>query len=489
MLLPPKLQAARLRLLTEHPYLASALYSLVPVERPGLGTLAVDKWWRLYYDPDAVATWDVIHLAGVLYHEITHLLRAHHERFEHADRETANVSADIEINDDIRAEGVQLPDGALYPETFGFPDGLLAEEYYSLFQQQQGQQSTAQQQQQGQQGSNGAAARGDGGQGDKRQQGKDAADQGAAASDGQGGQQQGQDVAQGGGSDGQQQDAAAAGGGQGGQQQEAAAQAGGEQSQDGSGAGKPAPGCGRCGSCAHGHREAWELGAPEESGVPGISATEAEIIRRQVAQEIVRIAQQARERGTVPAHWRRWAEEKLRPKVDWRRQLRAAVRAALATVSGAADYSYRKLPRRRLPGIVTPGLVQPVPEVAVVVDTSGSMSDDLLARALAEVQGVLRATGVHGATVLTVDAAIHTVQRVFDARQVRPVGGGGTNMRVGIDAALKLRPRPHVVVVLTDGYTPWGDVPVRGVKVVAGIVGGGNTNVPDWVTVVHVRET
>jgi predicted metal-dependent peptidase len=202
----------------------------------------------------------------------------------------------------------------------------------------------------------------------------------------------------------------------------------------------------------------------------------------------VRIAQQARERGTVPAHWRRWAEEKLRPKVDWRRQLRAAVRAALATVSGAADYSYRKLPRRRLPNIVTPGLVQPVPEVAIVVDTSGSMDDRLLAQALAEVHGVLRATGTHGATVLTVDAAVHTVQRVFDARQVRPVGGGGTDMRVGIDAALKLRPRPHVIVVLTDGYTPWGDVPVRGVKVIAGIVGGGDTNVPDWVQVVQVLE-
>jgi predicted metal-dependent peptidase len=483
MLLPEKLQAARHRLLHQRPYLASALYSLVPVERRGLGTLAVDRWWRLYFDPEAVATWDVKELAGVLYHEVTHLLRAHHERFEHADKETANVAADIEINDDIRAERVQLPEGALYPETFGFPEGLLAEEYYSRLLQQQGQQ-TAAQQQQGQQGSS-AAAQGSG-RGNGQQKQNTAAQ--AGGSDRQ--QQGGNTAAQAGSSDGQQgqQQDAAAGGGQGEQQRDAAAQAGGGQPQGGSGADKPAPTCGRCGSCAHGHREAWEHGSPEESGVPGVSATEAEIIRRQVAQEIVRIAESSKERGTVPAHWRRWAEEKLRPKVDWRRQLRAAVRAALATVAGAADYSYRKLPRRRLPGIITPGLVQPVPEVAVVVDTSGSMDDGLLARALAEVQGVLRAVGVHGATVLTVDAAVHTVQRVFDARQVRPVGGGGTDMRVGIDAALKLRPRPHVVVVLTDGYTPWGDVPVRGARVVAGIIGNPNADVPEWVSVVHVRE-
>jgi predicted metal-dependent peptidase len=419
LLLPDKLQAARLRLATERPYMGAALYNLVPVERLGLGTLAVDKWWRLYYDPEAVATWDVIHLAGVLYHEIAHLLRAHHERFEHAEKTTANVSTDIEINDDIRNEGVQLPEGALYPEAFNLPAGLLAEEYYAKLT--QGQQS-----QQGQQGGNSAEGSADG------QQGQNA----AAKADGNG---------------------------------------------------KPAPTCGRCGSCAHGHQEPWELGSPESSGVPGVSEAEAEVIRRQVAHEIVRIAAQSKERGSVPAHWRRWAEEKLRPKVDWRRQLRSAVRAALATVAGAADYSYRKLPRRRLPNIVTPGLVQPVPEVAVVVDTSGSMSDDLLARALAEVQGVLRATGVHGATVLTVDAAVHTVQRVFDARQVKLVGGGGTDMRVGIDAALKLRPRPHVIIVLTDGDTPWPSSPPRDVKVIAGIIDNPNADAPSWITTVPIR--
>jgi predicted metal-dependent peptidase len=94
-----------------------------------------------------------------------------------------------------------------------------------------------------------------------------------------------------------------------------------------------------------------------------------------------------------------------------------------------------------------------VPNVAVILDTSGSMDDKNVSQALAELKGVLKAIGATSVTVLVVDAAVHTVQRVFDPRQVKLVGGGGTDMRVGIDAALKLRPRPHVIIVLTDGLT------------------------------------
>ena len=48
-----------------------------------------------------------------------------------------------------------------------------------------------------------------------------------------------------------------------------------------------------------------------------------------------------------------------------------------------------------------------------------------------------------------------TVQSVTNARQLNLVGGGGTDMGAGLAAAARLRPRPSVVVVLTDGMTPW----------------------------------
>ena len=63
-------------------------------------------------------------------------------------------------------------------------------------------------------------------------------------------------------------------------------------------------------------------------------------------------------------------------------------------------------------------------------------------------------------------------------------------MRVGIAAAVALRPRPQVVMVLTDGYTPWPSAAHPGVSVVVGLVGPeglrGPVRVPAWARAVRV---
>ena len=222
-------------------------------------------------------------------------------------------------------------------------------------------------------------------------------------------------------------------------------------------------------------------------GPPGLPAWQADLLRRQVAQDVIAHSKLA---GTVPGGLLRWAEEILSPKINWRKVLAAELRRAVAEVSGAVDYSYRRPSRRAAVtgNVVLPALRRPVPEVAVVCDTSGSMTEDLLAAALAEVEGLMRALGMaRQVRVLACDTAVGPAQRVSSARQVQLVGGGGTNMGTGIAAAAALRPRPAVTVVLTDGYTPWPSQAPKGTRVVIGLLGPGAPDAPSWARAVRVE--
>ncbi len=229
-------------------------------------------------------------------------------------------------------------------------------------------------------------------------------------------------------------------------------------------------------------------GVPRPGDGPGgLPDWQADLLRRQVAQEVITHGKLA---GDVPAGMLRWAEEILSPRVNWRKVLAAELRRAVFEVSGAVDYSYRRPSRRSAVAgsVVLPALRRPVPEVAVVCDTSGSMTAGLLAMVLAEVEGLLQALGLaRQVRVLACDTAVAPAQRVSSARQVQLVGGGGTNMGAGLLAAAALRPRPAVTVVLTDGYTPWPAAPPKGIRVVVGLLGTRAPDAPPWARAVRVE--
>jgi predicted metal-dependent peptidase len=149
----------------------------------------------------------------------------------------------------------------------------------------------------------------------------------------------------------------------------------------------------------------------------------------------------------------------LSPKVDWRRLLAAELRRAVREVTGAVDYSYRKPSRRSAVtgDVVLPALRRPVPEVAVVCDTSGSMTEDLLAMALAEVEGLLKGLGLtRQLRVLACDTAVGAAQRVSSARQVTLTGGGGTDMGAGIAASARRLRGAHRRIHTVAGWGTQG---------------------------------
>ncbi|MGW7608769.1 vWA domain-containing protein [Streptomyces sp. NPDC054766] len=383
-----KLLAARYRAAGDRPYLAAALYALTVVPSTEVPTMGVDRHWRCYVSPAFVEATAVPELAGVWVHEAAHLLRDHHGRADRLpaaaqrDWHRVNVAQDCEINDDLLADGLRLPEGRMEPRRFGLPEGRLFEEYVDLL--------------------------------------------------------------------------------------------------------PPQVRTPDCGSGAHGRPAPWDL--PGSAGTARIGEVEAQALRRQTA-EAMRAHQ--RSRGSLPGGWQRWAQEILEPTVDWRQALSGAVREAAAWAGGAVDYTYRR-PSRRTPamrGVVLPSLRRPLPRVAVVIDTSGSMGDGELAAALAEVTGVLREVGVRGnrVTVLACDADVQAVSRVTATEQITLGGGGGTDMRVGIEAALAGPDRPNIVVVLTDGITPWPDEnpPCR---VIAALIGSAAPQPPGWVEAVRIPD-
>ena len=135
-----------------------------------------------------------------------------------------------------------------------------------------------------------------------------------------------------------------------------------------------------------------------------------------------------------------------------------------------------------------PGSHQPTADIAVIIDTSASMQSRELQQAVAETEAVLRQTGgQHPITVHSHDTETHTTQRVLNASRIELAGGGGTNMASAIETAAATRPQPAVIIVLTDGYTPWPRTrPPRNHATVIAVLTRPETakHVPGWITTI-----
>lgn len=401
-----RLRLARMAAVEAMPYFARALFALVPVAAPGLGTFAVDRHWRLYVDPDMLGGpdgWPIPLAGGVLLHEVGHLLREHGPRADvmdaPVDRMAWNLAADAEINDDLLAAGLALPEGLVTPEGIGCDPGHAAEVYYRHLVPP-------------------GSPRGAGGDG---------------------------------GGDG-----------------------------DGEGGG--------CGSGSGDRSVPGELPAAADLGSgPGLSSAAADLVKIAVARAVQHeLTHGGAGRGTVPAGIARWADRQLSPAVvPWPKVLRAAVRRAVEDQAGQVHHSWRR-PNRRAPrGLLLPTLRAPRIAVDLIIDTSGSMGAGDLAAALAETRGVLRRTAAT-VRVLCCDAEATAARPVRSIGDVTLVGGGGTDMRVGIDAALSARPRADVIVVFTDGGTPWPDRRLPVPLIVALIGTHAADTAPAWAKTVRV---
>jgi len=369
------LQAARVRASYQRAYFAPALFSLIPVKTDMIGSMAVDSQWRLYYNDAWVAAHTVEENAAVLIHEVSHLLREHAARKQAAavrDETLWNTATDCEINDDLIAEGLPLPDDPPQPVKYGLKNGENAETYYRHLLK-------------------------------PAQSGEEAKGVGGASF-------------------------------------------------------SPAS-CPDCGSGAHGERRPWELPADDGSpgGVPGVDSVKADLVRRDVAH---RILDRSGDAGDASIGWRLWARAVLTPKVDYLATIRHAVRKALRdSTLGRYDRTYRRPHRRQAAygEFLMASFHQPRPRPGFLIDTSSSMQDTQLARAVAELGGLTRQLGYRTEVIVACcDTVVHDVKKVFTAAQLELYGGGGTDIGAGLRWFTERRSPPiDLLVIVSDCQTPW----------------------------------
>ena len=163
-------------------------------------------------------------------------------------------------------------------------------------------------------------------------------------------------------------------------------------------------------------------------------------------------------RGTLPIFAQRMLKELKKPQTDWRTILNEFIQEEVA------DYSFTP-PDRRFDGpFFLPDFndkEDTVEDILFMIDTSGSMSDDMITAAYSEVKGAIdQFDGKLKGWLGFFDAAI--IEPVpFESEDefeiIKPAGGGGTDFQIIFEYVIKhMQDKlPASIIILTDGYAPF----------------------------------
>lgn len=194
----------------------------------------------------------------------------------------------------------------------------------------------------------------------------------------------------------------------------------------------------------------------------GQPLTEGEVkeLEAQAKIDMVQAMQAAKMQGKLPANLQRMVESLIEVRTPWYDILERYM------VSFRKDeYSWSKPNRRHiadhvyLPG---QGYVPEMGPVVVGVDTSGSIGQKELAHFGGHINRIIEQCRPSAIHVVYCDAAVaHVDQFTCEDLPIKlnPHGGGGTDMTRIFDWVEKEGLAPDTVVVLTDGYTPFGQAP------------------------------
>lgn len=412
----------------------------------------------------------------------------------------ANVGADVEINQDLRTQGIALPVGVCYPDTPGIelPAGRTAEHYMGELLARWAEEDKQQEQQRAQRDPDGEYN--DPGEEQEDPDAydddvRDPYDDDGGDDDGDAGDGDAQG-GNGGGEDGTTPQMDKAGPGAGGGNPPVGDE--GKGSPDSPA--PPRPDIPGCGSGAGGE-------AVDEDDEPdGNQKARFNREQQKQAEDIVAEVEEGGGYSDVGKGLYEIAKGVLgKSEHDWRKTMGSVIRAAMERAQDDKEELTFRRPSRRgiaIPKMRLPSGYRPVPYLWVVVDVSGSMDKAKVTAAMRETHGILERLALPVFMGLAWDTELQaevTIQTDSDIDKLLDKHGGGTNMVAAINYAYKRG--AEVVVCLTDAECDWhhDNTYVNGDYVTEAlipgrplIIGGINRDegytLPSWAKVVDVEE-
>jgi predicted metal-dependent peptidase len=207
--------------------------------------------------------------------------------------------------------------------------------------------------------------------------------------------------------------------------------------------------------------EEGEQGKKGGKGRPKLSAEERQKIKDEIKEAVLAAAAASDGAGNLPAGVKRIIEDMTAPKMNWRELLRMQLESTIKS-----DYTWMRNSRRGWHmDAVMPGMkLDPMIDIAVSIDASGSMGARMLKDFLSEVAGIMEQFPNYRIHVLSFDTQVYNPQQ-FDSENLDDItgyeimGGGGTDFDCVFEyfKANEIEPKRHIM--FTDGYPngSWGD--------------------------------
>ena len=199
-------------------------------------------------------------------------------------------------------------------------------------------------------------------------------------------------------------------------------------------------------------------GSEGEGGKPKYSKEELKQIKDQIKESMLSAAQAAGA-GKVPGEVARIIKEFTEPKMNWREILQQQIQSTVKN-----DYSFSRPSRKTHGGVVLPGTVnEETIDVCVALDTSGSISDEMLRDFLSEIQSIMDQYNDYNVKVWCFDTKVYNLEEFSahdgDLTQYEAAGGGGTDFMANWDFMKEEGIEPKKFIMFTDGYCwgSWGD--------------------------------